>query len=179
MERKDKFSGDESFAQLCHQESVRLVDTTIRQLEPGYWSAGYISKRDVQKAAELGFSAIVNILPQEDQDQYMTTADAEASIEQSGLDYRYMPLYGHQVNNEYIARAFGTLIDELEGPTLVYCRSGTRVTLLWGMIRAGELTINEILDKALDNGYDIHVIKEDMEMMARKIKSKRPAKQDS
>jgi sulfide:quinone oxidoreductase len=60
------------------------------------------------------------------------------------------------------------MIDETPEPALVYCRSGTRVTLLWAMIRAGELELNELLNRALENGYDIYVIKEDLEIMTRK-----------
>jgi protein tyrosine phosphatase (PTP) superfamily phosphohydrolase (DUF442 family) len=88
MARKKKSSGDKNFRLISNKSSLRLADTTIRQLEPGYWSAGYLSKQDVIRAAQLGFNAIVNILPQEDTDQLMTTTDAKESIEQSGLEYR-------------------------------------------------------------------------------------------
>ena len=47
-----------------------------------------------------------------------------------------MPIYGHQLNNEFFARAFGYLIAETKGPKLIYCRSGMRSAFLWGMIHA-------------------------------------------
>ena len=153
---------------MTNPDAKRLADTTVRKLDDGYWTAGYITPQDIKMAADCGFKSIVNILPQDDTDQHMSHAEAKQLVETAGLDYRYMPLYGHQVNNEYIATAYGSMVSELPEPVLTYCRSGTRVTLLWAMIRAGKLGIDELLDRALDNGYDIEVIKEDLEMMSKK-----------
>ena len=155
---------------MSNENAKRLADTTVRKLDDGYWTAGYITPEDVKLAAACGFKSIVNILPKDDTDQHMTDAQAKELAETAGLDYRYMPLYGHQVNNEYIATAYGSMVKELQEPVLTYCRSGTRVTLLWAMIRAGKLDIDDMLDRALDNGYDIEVIKEDLEMMSNKHK---------
>ena len=149
-------------------DAIKLADTKVRKLDDDYWTAGYITPQDVKMAADCGFKSIVNILPKDDTDQHMTDDEAQALTKSAGLDYRYMPLYGHQVNNEYIATAYGSMVAELPEPVLTYCRSGTRVTLLWAMIRAGKLTIDDMLDRALDNGYDIEVIKDDLELMARK-----------
>ena len=155
---------------MSDENAIKLADTKVRKLDDGYWTAGYITPQDVKLAAACGFKSIVNILPQDDTDQHMTHAEARQLVESAGLDYRYMPLYGHQVNNEYIATAYGSMIGELQEPVLTYCRSGTRVTLLWAMIKAGQVDIDDMLDRALDNGYDIEVIKEDLEMMSRKRK---------
>ena len=155
---------------MSNANAKRLADTTVRKLDDGYWTAGYITAQDVKMAADCGFKSIVNILPKDDTDQHMTDAEAKSIVETAGLDYRYMPLYGHQVNNQYIASAYGSMVAELPEPVLTYCRSGTRVTLLWAMIKAGDLTIDDLLDRALDNGYDIEVIKEDLENMSRKRK---------
>ncbi|MCP4936035.1 MAG: TIGR01244 family phosphatase [bacterium] len=149
-------------------DAIKLADTKVRKLDDGYWTAGYITPQDIAMAAACGFKSIVNILPKDDTDQHMTDAQAKELVETASLEYRYMPLYGHQVNNEYIATAYGSMIKELQKPVLTYCRSGTRVTLLWAMIRAGNLDVDDILDRALNNGYDIEVIKEDLEKMAKK-----------
>ncbi len=151
-------------------DAKRLAQTTVRRLDDGYWTAGYITPEDLKMAADCGFKSIVNILPKDDTDQHMSDAQAKELAETSGLEYRYMPLYGHQVNNQYIATAYGSMIKELPEPVLSYCRSGTRVTLLWAMIHAGKLDIDDMLDRALDNGYDIEVIKEDLERVSKKRK---------
>ena len=155
---------------MSDENAIKLADTKVRKLEDGYWTAGYITAKDIELAAEYGFKSIVNILPKDDTDQHMTDSEAKQLAADAGLDYRYMPLYGHQVNNEYIATAYGAMVNELPEPVLTYCRSGTRVTLLWAMIRAGKFELEDLLDRALDNGYDIEVIKEDLEMMSRKRK---------
>ncbi len=151
-----------------------LAQARARRLSPDYWSAGYLAPEDISAAAEMGFAALVNLLPVDDADQKIPHPEAKRLAETQGLVYRHMPLYGHQVNNEYIARAYGAMIAELPQPVLAYCRSGLRVALLWGMIRAADLGVSVVLDQALMAGYDISVITDELKDMAKKPSPLKP-----
>ena len=142
--------------------------TPFREIEPDFWLAGCLDESDLQRAAEQGFCSIVNILPEDDELCKMSDERARSITRAHGMTYRHMPIYGHQLNNEFFARAFAYLIDEIPGPKLVYCRSGMRAAFLWGMIRAADLGVDEVLDRTLDVGFDLAVIEDDLVKMSKK-----------
>lgn len=140
----------------------------FRKLEDDFWLAGCLDRLDLEQVRQRGFAAVINILPEDDELCRMSDAEAKASCAHHGMVYRHMPVYGYQLNHENIARAFAALINDTPGPRLVYCRSGMRVAFLWGMIRAAEFGVEEVLERTLDIGFDLSVIEDDLAAMAAK-----------
>ncbi len=138
----------------------------FRKLDEDFWIAGCLDEDDLERAAASGIATIINILPEDDEKCILSDEHAEKITKRHNMDYRHMPIYGHQLNNEFFARAFGYLIAETKGPKLVYCRSGMRSAFLWGMIHAADLGVDEVLDRTLDIGFDLTVIKDDLNRMA-------------
>ncbi len=142
--------------------------TIFRQLDDDFWLAGCLDESDLKRAASQGVATIINILPEDDELCELSDQDAKAIAAHEGMDYRHMPIYGHQLNNEFFARAFGYLIAETKGPKLIYCRTGMRSAFLWGMIHAADIGVEEVLDRTLDIGFDLMVIEEELVKMADK-----------
>ncbi len=140
----------------------------FRKLDDDFWLAGCLDESDLKRAAEQGVATIINILPEDDELCQLSDHDAREISESLGMSYRHMPIYGHQLNNEFFARAFGYLISETKGPKIVYCRTGMRSAFLWGMIHAADIGVDEVLDRTLDIGFDLMVIEEDLNKMAQK-----------
>ncbi len=140
----------------------------FRKLDDDFWLAGCLDEGDLKRAAEQGVATIINILPEDDELCQLTDIQARSISESLGMDYRHMPIYGHQLNNEFFARAFGYLISESTGPKIVYCRTGMRSAFLWGMIHAADLGVDEVLDRTLDIGFDLMDIEEELTNMSQK-----------
>lgn len=142
--------------------------TLFRKLDDDFWLAGCLNESDIKRAAAQGVATIINILPEDDELCQLSDREAKTIAESLGMNYQHMPIYGHQLNNEFFARAFGYLISETKGPKIVYCRTGMRSAFLWGMIHASKLGVDEVLDRTLDIGFDLAVIEDDLINMAQK-----------
>ncbi len=140
----------------------------FRKLDEDFWLAGCLDENDIARAAGQGVATIINILPEDDELCEMSDRQARDCTRKHGMNYFHMPIYGHQLNNEFFARAFGYLIAQSKGPKIVYCRSGMRAAFLWGMIHASDLGVSEVLDRTLDIGFDLSVIEDDLTSMEKK-----------
>jgi len=126
-----------------------------------------ISVDTVAKAAERGVSLIVNNRPEgEGPDQ--TPGDAiEAAARSAGMTYAAIPVT-HAGFAPWQLDALGEVLERNgEGRVLLYCRSGTRSTLLWALsrARAGD-DLETIAATAAAAGYDIASIRQIMEALA-------------
>jgi len=50
---------------------------------------------------------------------------------------------------------FRNALEELPGPVLGFCRSGTRAMTLWSMSEASKRSVSEILEASSAAGYDM------------------------
>lgn len=153
---------------MLQMKKIEKKPPLFRKLDDDFWLAGCLEEADFKRAASQGIATIINILPEDDELCELSDQDAKAIAEREGMAYRHMPIYGHQLNNEFFARAFGYLIAETKGPKIIYCRSGMRSAFLWGMIHAADLGVEEVLDRTLDIGFDLMVIEDELHKMSKK-----------
>ena len=129
--------------------------------------APQISVDTVVQAAERGVCLIINNRPEgEGPDQ--TPGDMiEAAARSAGMAYVAIPVT-HAGFAPWQLDALDDALDSNgEGKALLYCRSGTRSTLLWALsrARAGD-DIETIAGTAAAAGYDIASIRQIMETLA-------------
>jgi uncharacterized protein (TIGR01244 family) len=123
----------------------RLDETTLvapRQLTP----------TDIPALAAAGIRLIVNNRPDGEEPGQPSSAGIEAAARAAGLDYRHIPIAGSFPPDRVEAMA-----QALEqGPSLAFCRSGTRSTWLWALARASRGADADLLIRqAADAGYDL------------------------
>lgn len=103
-----------------------------RQLSDGVSVSPQITAEDVPAVKAAGFRAIVCNRPDGEGAGQPPYAEIARAAEAEGLAVRYQPVISGQITDEDAA-TFAALLDELPGPVLAYCRSGTRCTQLWQM----------------------------------------------
>jgi uncharacterized protein (TIGR01244 family) len=117
-----------------------------------------ISVADVQAAAEQGFKAIVNNRPEGEELAQPAGAEIEAAARAAGLAYVALPVRGGPtpVQVETAQRLF----DELPGPVLAFCRSGTRSIVTWALSQAstGARSREELIRLGQGAGYDLSAV---------------------
>lgn len=132
----------------------------IIQLEPGIAVAPQLVEADFVEIAARGFRAVVNNRPDDEVAGQLPNAQAEAAARRHGLEFRYQPVCNVNATDDDVVDDFGRLMDELPGPILFYCRSGTRCTTLWTQAAAPRLGVDEALATAREAGYDLEFLRE-------------------
>ncbi|WP_338068326.1 TIGR01244 family sulfur transferase [Sphingosinicella microcystinivorans] len=141
-----------------------LEETMFLKLSEAVSVAPQITAADVGAAKAAGFTAIINNRPDgeaPDQPPGETIAAAAAA---EGLAYAHIPMSQGGITPGMIE----AVRKALEGQTtLMFCRSGTRSTMLWGLAEAsaGKDPV-ALAEAARAAGYDLSPICGVMQQMA-------------
>ncbi|SRR5690606_2393806 len=137
-----------------------------RKLSPSVSVAPQLRVEDVAVAAEYGFRAIINNRPDGESGDQPPAAEIEAAAARAGLAYRHIPAVSGSLT-EGDVEAVRAALDELEGPVLAFCRSGTRSAMLWALAEADRLPPETILEAGAAAGYDLSPLRPHLEARGR------------
>lgn len=129
-----------------------------RPLADGLSVAPQITLDDVAAAAAQGFRSLMSNRPDGEEPGQPSAAEVEAAARDAGLEFRWLPVTMPTLS-QADGRAFGAALEELPGPTLAFCRTGTRSTALWALSQAGTRPTDEILATAASAGYDLQALR--------------------
>ncbi|MGB0083872.1 MAG: TIGR01244 family sulfur transferase [Rhodomicrobiaceae bacterium] len=136
----------------------------LAQLDEKTSVAGQIAPGDVADIAASGIALIVNNRP--DGEAMFGQAPAskiEAEALKHGLAFIDLPFAAPMLAPEHVAK-FAEILQATDGRILVYCRSGSRSTMLWAAAKVALGTpIETVIAQAAAAGYDLrqatHAIK--------------------
>ena len=126
----------------------------IHQLTPFLSVSPQISAADVGLAAAKGFKSIICNRPEHESQDQPDMAEIRAAAERHGLAWHYQPVISGQITDADVEQ-FQTLMNQLQGPVLAFCRTGTRCCTLWALSEAHHLDADAILTAASQAGYDL------------------------
>lgn len=126
--------------------------TEVKRLTDQLSVSAFIQPRQL---AGLGgrFRTIINNRPDGEEPGQASSAELEQAARAAGLDYRHIPVVASQIGEADIA-AFQDAVGS-GVPTLAFCRTGTRSTMMWALSQAGNMPVDEILATAAGAGYDL------------------------
>lgn len=127
---------------------------TPRPLADGLSVSPQIALDDVASAADQGFRSLISNRPDGEEPGQPAAAEVEAAARAAGLEFRWLPVTMPTLSDAD-ARAFAAALDDLPGPTLAFCRTGTRSTVLWTLSQAGRRPTDELIADAARAGYDL------------------------
>ncbi len=127
----------------------------IRPVTADFAVAPQLTPADMAEAAARGFRLVINNRPDGEAPGQPTGAAMEQAARAAGLDYLALPVRGGPTRAQ--AEAMQTAVQAAGGPTLAFCRSGTRSVTAWalGQAVAGVRPRDELLRLASDAGYDL------------------------
>lgn len=126
----------------------------LKRISPFFTASAQLSAADIGTAASQGYKAIINNRPDGESDDQPSSAEIEAAAKAQGLGYRHIPVVGGQIGEADI-EAMTQALDELNGPVLAYCRTGTRSVTLWALSEARHIDADALIEAAAGAGYDI------------------------
>ncbi len=113
---------------------------------------------DLDAIAAAGFKAVINNRPDGESPDQPPQEIIAARAAELGLAYRFVPVVsGHFEAGD--VQAFREALEEMEGPVVAFCRSGTRSSVLWALSQAGTRPTDEILGAAAQAGYDLSALR--------------------
>ena len=129
--------------------------------------APQIQAEDVAKANAEGVSLIINNRPDGEAPGQPSAAELEAASAAAGVSYAFIPVGRDGIGPAHLEAA-QLAIAQATGKTLMFCRTGTRSTHLWGRAAAaaGWLAPDEIIACAAEGGYDLSPARGELETLA-------------
>ena len=107
----------------------------LTQIGPDLWVGPQLQAEDFAQIAAQGFRSVINARPDnEAPDQPESQLLHEAAVK-AGLAYEYLPVIPNQIREQDVI-AFANHLDELPKPTLAFCRTGNRCSILFSMTKA-------------------------------------------
>jgi uncharacterized protein (TIGR01244 family) len=116
-----------------------------------------ITLDELEDAARQGFRQIINNRPDGEAPGQPTSQAFEAACAAAGLAYAHLPVRGGPTPEQ--AETMRKLTDQADGPTLAFCRSGTRSIVSWaiGQSMAGAPR-DELVAQGRAAGYDLDAV---------------------
>ncbi|HZX72417.1 MAG TPA: TIGR01244 family sulfur transferase [Rhodanobacter sp.] len=118
--------------------------------------AAQIDVADIAALAARGYRSVINNRLDHEAPGQPGNAELEAAAQQAGLAWRHIPVLSGQFTEAQV-KSFAEALDQLPGPVLAFCRSGTRCSALWALQAAG--AVDEILATTRAAGYDLSMLR--------------------
>jgi sulfide:quinone oxidoreductase len=109
---------------------------------------------EVEILGKAGFRAILNTQPDGEVDRLMSSAEAKAIAEASGLVFQHLPIPSRRPDPATLS-AFATALNELPRPIYACCYSGARTAAAWAIAAARHQEPAEIIKACAAAGFDI------------------------
>lgn len=134
----------------------------VKRLTPFIAVAEQLQPTDMGTLAATGFHTVICNRPDNEGEGQPSSAEMQAAAEASGLDYHYLPVISGKISDTDVA-AFRELLNQVRGPVLAFCRTGTRSTTLWALAEAHHLDPATLLHNAALAGYDLSALRPRLE----------------
>ena len=85
--------------------------------------------------AAQGVTLIINNRPDDEEPGQPKADDMRSAAEAAGLKYEFLPVVGNMISEADVV-AFDRFLRELPAPTVAFCRSGNRCSILWSYVQA-------------------------------------------
>ena len=126
----------------------------IRQINPTYAVTPQIEVTDIPAIAEAGFKTIICNRPDAEVPPSHHASVMEAAAKAAGLTFAINPVTHQRLNMDMVT-AQKAAMEASDGPTLAYCASGTRSSIVWALGQASEMSADDILTATSAAGYDL------------------------
>jgi len=124
-------------------------------LGPELSVAGRLDRADIDALARAGVRTIINNRPDGEDPGQLPAAEARRLAEAHGIAYHHIPITAATLSRADVD-VFAAAMRDAPGPVVAHCRSGTRSTLLWALMRMREgANALSLIAEAAQHGIDI------------------------
>ena len=109
---------------------------------------------DIAELANRGYRSIISNRPDGESPDQPEWHDIKAAATARNMEAVQIPVIASQITDEDV-RSFRDAVERLPKPIAAFCRTGTRSTLLWALANEASLTVDERIQIAAKEGYDL------------------------
>ena len=139
-------------------KNIELNHQLLINLDEKVYVSGQISVDKMEGLKKNEFKLIVNNRPDDEEIKQPKSIDLQELSKGFEIEYKYIPFSGSNVSSHQIMELSNLL--KKNSKTLLFCRSGARSSLIWGL--ASVLYLNKDIDdtmrKISNVGYDSTII---------------------
>lgn len=137
----------------------------IREITPTYAVSPQIAAEDIPAIAEAGYTTIICNRPDSEIPPSHHAEVIASAARDAGLTFVEIPVT-HQGLNLDMVEAQRSAINASAGPTLAYCASGTRSSIVWSLAQAGTMDADTIIAATAAAGYDLAGMRSQLNALA-------------
>ena len=127
----------------------------LAALTAGVSATGKLDHADIEALAGAGVRTIVNNRPDGEDPGQVPAGEARRLAEAHGIAYHHIPVTAATLQRADVD-AIAAVLATAEQPIVLHCRSGTRSTLLWALVRLREgADPSGLVAEAARHGIDI------------------------
>lgn len=139
----------------------------IRALTPTYAVSPQIEPSDLAAIKKAGYVTIINNRPDGEIAEDLHAAAMQKAAEALGLKFVTNPLIPGSFTPENIA-AQAAAVDGSDGPVFAYCASGNRCSIVWAMMNAAKMPVDDLITIPARFGYQLERFRPTLEALAAK-----------
>lgn len=124
----------------------------LRRLTETYSVAPQIAPEDMASLKALGFDTVIDNRPDAEIPADLQGDAMAVAARAAGLTFVLNPVTPGQFTPDLVARQRAA-IDAAQGPVFAYCASGNRSTVVWELVNAGQMPVDDMLQIAAEAGY--------------------------
>lgn len=125
----------------------------LRRLTDDYSVAPQIAPEDLPALREMGFVLVIDNRPDGEISVDLQAGPMAAAAQAAGIGFAVNPVTPGQFTVDLVARQRAAIAQAGGGKVLAYCASGNRSTILWELVNARTLPIDDMLRVAAEAGY--------------------------
>ena len=137
----------------------------MNQITPDYTVSPQITPNDVATIAAAGFKSIICNRPDAENPPHLHMSELRAAVESAGMHFFENPFPSPMMTLDHV-QAQADLLATIEKPVFAYCASGTRCSVVWSMVQAGEVETDTILSSIRNAGYNLDGLRPQIEQLA-------------
>lgn len=126
----------------------------IAILTPNLSALPQPTTENIRELASRGYRSIISNRPDGEAPDQPNWKDLEAAAVAQGMEAAHIPVVASQIGKADV-RAFRDALERLPKPVAAFCRTGTRSTILWALANEASLTVDERINIATKEGYDL------------------------
>jgi len=137
-----------------------LVDFV--HVTPDFAIGPQIAAADFAPLRAAGFASILNARPDDEDGDYLSSAEAEKLARDHGFSYFHSPTENHSIFEPEIIDRFEQALVELPTPIFSHCKSGTRAAILWALVAARHREVEEVIATLRAAGQELDFLEQEM-----------------
>jgi uncharacterized protein (TIGR01244 family) len=139
----------------------------IRALTDDYAVSPQIDLADLAAIKAAGFTTVIDNRPDGEIPGHLAAAQMATAAKALGLEFVINPLIPGTFTPDNI-RIQAQACADATGPVFAYCASGNRCSVIWAMMNAGKIPVNDLIATPAKFGYRLDQFRPLLDSLAAK-----------